>query len=212
MKAQAKNTAEEPQPAATSALSHLDPSFVTYLAVRQAMNSLNRLQERYVVDQPASEIQSYVCSVIVRVGKPLKMGDIAKFLCLEPQTITGLITRMEAKGLVKRLRSTTDRRQVLVDVTEGGRARWENAMKLTQTVRRQAFAEMTLEEHVRLTSVMIGIRDIALSALGEEPAVANGLMKTIFSPQQLAPFEKALPVGVKKRRATNSKRDQAQKP
>ena len=177
-----------------------DPSFVSYLTVRQAMNALNRLQERYVVNQPASEIQSYVCATIVRVGHPLKMGDIARFLCLEPQTITGLISRMEAKGLVTRVRSTQDRRQVLVDVTEEGRARWENAMKLTQTVRRQTFAEMGVDEHVRLASVMLGIRDAALAALGENPGEANALMREVFLPQTLAPFEAHLPVPAKKKR------------
>lgn len=166
-----------------------DPSFVTYLAVRQAMNALNRLQDRYVVDQPTSEIQSYVCATIVRAGKPMRMGDIARFLCVEPQTITGLISRMEAKGLVKRVRSETDRRHVLVDVTDDGRARWENAMKLTQTVRREAFSEMTLDEQVSLAGIMFGIRDMALTALGEDPTNANSLMRRVFFPSQLAPFE-----------------------
>lgn len=169
-----------------------DPSFVTYLAVRQAMNALNRLQDRYVVDQPASEIQSYVCATIVRAGKPMKMGDIARFLCVEPQTITGLISRMEAKGLVKRVRSEADRRHVLVDVTDEGRARWENAMKLTQTVRREAFSEMTLEEQVNLAGIMFGIRDMALAALGEDPSNANNLMRRVFFPSQLAPFDPLL--------------------
>lgn len=188
-------------------LSPEDPSFVSYLAVRQAMNALRRLQERYVVNQPASEIQAYVCATINRAGRPLKMGDIAKYLCLEPQTITGLISRMEAKGLVKRTKSTGDRRQVLVDVTDEGRALWEQAMKLAQTVRRDTFSKMSIDEHVNLAAVMFGIRDTALSALGEDPAQANVLMRQIFPPETLAPFEKMLPQP--RRRRSSVTRNQA---
>ena len=200
----------EPQarPPTEPKLAPTDPSFVTYLAVRQAMNSLRRLQERYVERQPASETQLYVCAVIVRVGRPIKMGDIAKFLCLEPQTISGLVARMEAKGLVTRVRSTSDKRQVLVDVTEAGRASWQNAMRLTQTVRRRAFAEMSLHDHVRLAGVMFGIRDMALSALGEDPAEADSLLKSVFSAEQLAPFSE-MPMPMKLPRAARRSRARA---
>jgi DNA-binding MarR family transcriptional regulator len=180
--------AADAPPAQRPKVARDDPSFVSYLAVRQAMNALHRLQERYVVNQPASETQSYVCSMLVRAGRPLRMGDIAKFLCLEPQTITGLISRMEAKGLVRRVRSTTDRRQVLVDITDEGRASSAHAMTLTQTVRREAFAEMTVEEHVRLAAVMFGIRDTALAALGEDPADANEVMRQVFAAGAIAPY------------------------
>lgn len=194
-------TLERPTPHAQNEpnLSPEDPSFVSYLAVRQAMNALRRLQERYVVNQPASEIQAYVCATIHRAGRPLKMGDIAKYLCLEPQTITGLISRMEAKGLVTRTKSTGDRRQVLVDVTDEGRALWEQAMKLAQTVRRDTFSQMSVDEHANLAAVMFGIRDTALSALGEDPTQANVLMHEIFPPETLAPFEKHLPLPRRKR-------------
>lgn len=165
-----------------------DPSFVSYLAIRQAMNSLSRLQERYVIDQPASELQAYVCSMLRRADRPLRMGDIARFLCVEPQTITALVKRMEAKCLVHRVQSTQDRREVLVGLTEKGRELSQRALLLTETVRRRAFAALTVEEHVQLAKVMITIRDLALKSLGEEPQGTERVMRSVFAPEQIDPF------------------------
>ncbi len=165
-----------------------DPSFVSYLMIRQAMNALARLQERYVVDQPASELQAYVCSVLRRAGRPLRMGDIARFLCVEPQTVTGLINRMAAKGLVRRMPSLEDRREVLLEVTDEGRERSRRALLLTQTVRKRAFASLGLEQHVALARVMMQIRDLALEALGDDPASTNEILRSVFARGQIEPF------------------------
>lgn len=165
-----------------------DPTFVSYLTIRQAMNALTRLQERYVVDQSASELQAYVCSVLRRAGHPLRMSDIAHFLCVEPQTVTGLIKRMEQKGLVCRVQSTEDRREVLLEVTEEGREHSRRALLLTQTVRKQAFSSLALEEHVALANVMMQIRDLALKALGDDPSATDEMVRSVFTPKQIEPY------------------------
>lgn len=50
------------------------------------------------------------------------VNDIAKRLYLETNTVTPLLKRMEAEGFVKRGRSSADARQVIVSLTEKGRA------------------------------------------------------------------------------------------
>ena len=53
-------------------------------------------------------------------GQPV--NDIAKRLFLETNTVTPLLKRMEAEGLVERLRDAADGRKVLVRLTAAGRA------------------------------------------------------------------------------------------
>jgi len=55
-----------------------------------------------------------------RDGQPV--NDIAKRLFLETNTVTPLLKRMEADGLVERLRDAADGRKVLVRLTAAGRA------------------------------------------------------------------------------------------
>ena len=52
------------------------------------------------------------------------IGSIAERLALEPSTITPLAKRLEAAGLVTRVRNPADERQVRVRLTERGKARW----------------------------------------------------------------------------------------
>lgn len=52
------------------------------------------------------------------------IGAIADRLALEPSTITPLAKRLEAAGLVTRIRNPADERQVRVRLTDEGKARW----------------------------------------------------------------------------------------
>lgn len=50
------------------------------------------------------------------------MNELARLLVLDKSSVTGLVDRAERRGLVTRVPSATDRRAVLVSLTDGGRA------------------------------------------------------------------------------------------
>ena len=56
-------------------------------------------------------------------GGPLTIGEQAEHLGLSKAATTEMINRLEAKGLVSRLRDERDRRRVFVWLTETGRDR-----------------------------------------------------------------------------------------
>jgi len=58
---------------------------------------------------------------LLEASGPLSMGRIADALDISVASATGVIDRMEARGLVKRRRSPEDRRVVLVEPAAGGR-------------------------------------------------------------------------------------------
>ncbi len=49
------------------------------------------------------------------------IGRLARSIHLSQATVTGILTRLEARGLVQRKRSGDDRRQVFVSLTDSGR-------------------------------------------------------------------------------------------
>ena len=65
--------------------------------------------------------QAAVLFLLARKGER-RMGDIAETLSLNPPAVTGLVTRMEALGLVRKTVSRTDKRSAVVTLTEKGRA------------------------------------------------------------------------------------------
>ena len=54
-------------------------------------------------------------------GAPLAVGAIGARLGMDTGTITPLLKRLQASGMVTRTRDTADERRVLVDLTEQGR-------------------------------------------------------------------------------------------
>jgi DNA-binding MarR family transcriptional regulator len=60
---------------------------------------------------------------------PMPMGRLAEQLDISVASITGVIDRMEAKGLVERRRDSEDRRVVLVHPGKGGRKLFDDMGK-----------------------------------------------------------------------------------
>lgn len=55
-------------------------------------------------------------------------GELAETLMISPAGITGRLDSMEEAGLLRRVRSTTDKRRLSVEITPRGRALWRQAM------------------------------------------------------------------------------------
>jgi DNA-binding MarR family transcriptional regulator/ribosomal protein S18 acetylase RimI-like enzyme len=65
-------------------------------------------------------------------NKEISLGELAKRVSLSNATVTGIIDRLERRGMVERRRSERDRRQVFVRGTEKARGVMENAPPLLQ--------------------------------------------------------------------------------
>jgi len=76
--------------------------------------------ERRAGEQDLSIIQLRLLGIL-RDRTPT-MNELAKFLDLDKSSVSGLADRAERRGLVTRVPSTTDRRAVLVSLTDHGRS------------------------------------------------------------------------------------------
>jgi MarR family transcriptional regulator, lower aerobic nicotinate degradation pathway regulator len=76
--------------------------------------------ERRAAERGLSIVQARLLGVL-RDRKPT-MNELARLLGLDKSSVTGLVDRAERRGLVIRVPSTTDRRAVLVSLTDDGRA------------------------------------------------------------------------------------------
>lgn len=78
------------------------------------------LLERRAGEHQLSLIQTRLLGVL-RDRTPT-MNELATLLGLDKSSATGLVDRAVRRGLVRRVASTADRRVVLVDLTDAGRA------------------------------------------------------------------------------------------
>lgn len=65
----------------------------------------------------------------------LPLGKMGERLLVHPTSVTGTVDRLEAQGLVRRVRNPTDRRSVLARITEEGRSRAEQAIAVMASAR-----------------------------------------------------------------------------
>jgi len=69
--------------------------------------------------------------------KEVTTGEIARAVSLSQATVTGILERMEKRGLLARHRSDSDKRRTMVHITDTGRQILEDAPPLMQ----EAFVE-----------------------------------------------------------------------
>jgi DNA-binding MarR family transcriptional regulator len=101
------------------------------LALQRATHAVtHRLSAALVdLDLSASEINALAN---LADGRTQTISQLASAIGTRPTTLTSLLDRLERRGYVTRLRHASDRRSVLLELTETGRA----ASKLiTKTVR-----------------------------------------------------------------------------
>jgi DNA-binding MarR family transcriptional regulator len=93
------------------------------------------------------------------------IGAIAERLGLDSSNVTPLVKRMEAAGLVSRLRNPADERQVVVSLTDAGRDMQARSTCLGQTL--FAAAGLSVERLVQLNEDVQAFRDSVSRFVGE---------------------------------------------
>jgi DNA-binding MarR family transcriptional regulator len=88
---------------------------------------------------------------------PISMSRLAEALDVADASATGIVDRMEKRGLVKRRHDTDDRRVVLVDLTDDGRRVFSEMADRRREGLARVLAELSPEE---ITALLTGMRAI----------------------------------------------------
>jgi DNA-binding MarR family transcriptional regulator len=92
---------------------------------------------------------------VLQVHGPLPMSKLADELDVSVASLTGIIDRMEARGLVERRREPDDRRVIVVHRTDAGDAVFGEMAAQRRKHLEALFDRMTHEE---LESFLVGLR------------------------------------------------------
>lgn len=123
------------------------------LLIRQAKRLFKRHFEAAVLRHGLTDVQFRVLRRLW-CGDGLSLGELARDTSLDGATLTGLVDRLEAKGLVCRQRDTEDRRAVQVFLTPAGKALREHLEAVGQEVERRAVRGMSEEEIRQLHNLL----------------------------------------------------------
>lgn len=94
---------------------------------------------------------------------PMSVREVADALQLDSPTLSPLLKRLEAAGLISRTRSATDERQLAIELTDAGWALRADAEKIPPAVVRTLGVELSELEELR--RVLMGVNDAASAAI-----------------------------------------------
>jgi DNA-binding MarR family transcriptional regulator/ribosomal protein S18 acetylase RimI-like enzyme len=97
----------------------LEASDHVLVALRRIVRAID-IHSKKLVQSHHLTIPQVVLLREIQKHARLSLGDLARLASLSNATVTGIIDRLEARNLVRRVRSETDRRQVFVEIAPGG--------------------------------------------------------------------------------------------
>jgi DNA-binding MarR family transcriptional regulator len=112
-------------------------------------------QRGHLAPAEAADLSPVQCHVLhlIEPGRPMPMSRLAEALSCDASNVTGLVDRLESRGLVRRQPSPDDRRVRVLDLTPSGtRLRAELVKRVT--CRAHPLARLTPEEQRTLVRIL----------------------------------------------------------
>ncbi|MFK4084775.1 MarR family winged helix-turn-helix transcriptional regulator [Kribbella sp. NPDC020789] len=110
----------------------------------------------------------YLVMLALWEHEPVSVKDLSRLLQLEPATLSPLLKRLEAAGLLQRNRSRADERSLAVALTPEGRALRNQALEVPPAIVERLGLDLTelTDLHARLTSVITAATAAPASSTG----------------------------------------------
>jgi DNA-binding MarR family transcriptional regulator len=113
-----------------------------------------------------------VLKLLYEIGD-LSLGSLSKEIRAHNSTVTGIVDRMEAAGLVERARSDEDRRVWIIRLTAAGRKVAERARVSPWDVLHNALLELSPSDQEKLMSIMRKVAQHVQSAVAQPRKAAK---------------------------------------
>jgi DNA-binding MarR family transcriptional regulator len=147
----------------------LDDSLAPIIAdFRTAITMLKALSNERVLKVGLSMAQLNILYTLKRCGE-MPMSRLAEMLNVSLSNATGLIDRIEDRGLVERTRVPEDRRIVLICVTPAGEQLLRELDILSDDLLRSVLGRLSPSELTAIGTAFASIRDALLDAAGGLP-------------------------------------------
>ncbi|MFI1970155.1 MarR family transcriptional regulator [Streptomyces cinnamoneus] len=135
----------------------LDPQVERVVSALSRLNRrMNVAYGRQTAELGISNAEWEVLKALVLAGEPYSLGpgDLAKRLGLTPAAMTHRIDRMVGEGLVTRERDESNRVRVIVGITEEGRAKWLDGLRMATVFEEELLQDLSNDERGRLGEML----------------------------------------------------------
>ena len=121
--------------------------------LRPSLLRLTRILRNQRADMSVSLTQLSAMGTLYKKG-PMSAGDLAAFERVQPPSMTKVLASLEEKQLVTREPHPSDKRQVIITLTEAGSELLESERQQRHAWLSQRLAQLTPEERATLRDVI----------------------------------------------------------
>ena len=119
------------------------------------------ISSRQLISERGLTTPQLICLQHLQEQGPMTTGMLAQTVSLSPATVTGILDRLELRGLVTRERRPEDKRHVLVAVTPTGAAAAEAAPSRLANRFTHALARLPEDDRAEVHRVILYLADLA---------------------------------------------------
>ena len=130
-----------------------DPDQEAYGAILATAKVIRRVSLRVFADEGITDPQFQVLMLLVDKG-PMLMRKLSDELLVTPANVTGIVDRLEEKGLVRRTSGKGDRRASIILTTEEGKAMFDRVAVKKANMLREALRGFTRDELATLHNLL----------------------------------------------------------
>ncbi|MGH8281008.1 MAG: MarR family winged helix-turn-helix transcriptional regulator [Gammaproteobacteria bacterium] len=130
------------------------------LALRRIMRSMD-ISSRQLISERGLTTPQLICLQSLQDQGPMTTGKLAQAVTLSSATVTGILDRLELRGLVTRERRPEDKRRVVVAVTAAGAAAAEAAPSHLAKRFTEALARLPKDDRSEILRVIQYLADLA---------------------------------------------------
>jgi len=99
--------------------------------IRRVFQAVNEQSKKAKRETGLTGPQLWAIKMIGELS-PVRVSDLATRMYLHPATVVGILNRLELQGLIKRMRTSEDRRVVKIEMTDAGNAIVAKAPQVAQ--------------------------------------------------------------------------------
>ncbi len=157
------------------------------VSIRRIIRAID-LHSRLLLDQHGlTGPQLVVLKALLAVGEAT-VGGLARQVHLSQATTTGILTRLERRGLITRTRSDVDRRRILVRGTPAAEEMLQNAPAMLQEQFLRRFGELQAwEKTLILSSLQRIVTMMEAEAIDATPMLVTGSIDDSLSAKTATP-------------------------
>ena len=144
-----------------------DRDYTLVAQIMQVADILVKVRERELLDQNLSATASEILFFVNAMGKDVTPAKITRMILREPHSISGILMRMEARGLINRTKNMDRKNYIRITLTAKGEKALKQTMKLEGTV--HVLSKLTGTQQKELKAMLTALKEAGMKKLRLSP-------------------------------------------